>query len=373
MQLLVGSKVRLLSSFGQDGLDALAPALDRYSAALLARTGTRSTPIYPDDPDSVQSYGVAPATSGDGFALAEVLRQIFAATGSEFTSVLILGGPDLFPLVTIPNPVHALPGFQADPDTDIPTDNYYGAAGRLLKDVLAPALACGRLLPSGSSAADLVAALDRLTAMHANHPGSDGSLAVSAAIWSADTRSVVAPVAMPADIQLAPDYQIAAAGAPYRDLRKRFLHFNLHGFLSESAWRGEAAWGAPRCLNPESFRDNYVAGSVIFAENCYGAHIVGNTPDSSCARKAVAQGAASFAGSTTYAWGLSSLDDPLKLANADLLANLFWMGIHAGKRAGVALRDAKRQFLRQALAKGNVTQLEYKTLFQFLLLGDPCL
>lgn len=372
MQLLVASKIRWLASLGPDGVNAVAPALNRYCAAVQQHTGTAATIVYPDDPASVSSYRVGAAVSSDGYAMAQVLWQIFAAPGSDFTSVLILGGPDIFPLISVENPVRKLKGFQADPDAQILTDNYYGAVGQLLRDLLAPALAIGRLVPRTASAANMVAALDSLAGMYADRPLRQGSLAVSTDLWEADTDAVVAPIA--ADIRLAPDYQIPSSPpAPYEDLRKQNLHFNLHGFPDDSTWMGEADWGATQCIVPGSFRNQYVAGSVIFAENCYGAYIVDKSPDNSCARRALAQGAASFVGSTTYAWGHTSLDAPGKLANADLLGSLFWTGVKGGKRPGIALRDAKRQFLAQALAGTRIDELQYKTLFQFLLLGDPLL
>ena len=46
-------------------------------------------------------------------------------------------------------------------------------------------------------------------------------------------------------------------------------------------------------VSPGALQSQTVSGSVVFAENCYGAQIVGRTSADSCALALVRQGAAS--------------------------------------------------------------------------------
>jgi len=122
-------------------------------------------------------------------------------------------------------------------------------------------------------------------------------------------------------------------------------------------------------VTPDAFNRRFVSGSIVFAENCYGAQTTGRTPQNSCALRLVREGAA-FIGATGLAFG-SHLVPRMFLEDADCLARSFFShrcvatktsarpcGMHAGTTCRTRIPPASDPF-------------KQKTLLQFVLLGDP--
>ena len=119
-------------------------------------------------------------------------------------------------------------------------------------------------------------------------------------------------------------------------------------------------------VSPGILQSQTLSGSVVFAENCYGAQIAGRSFANSCALALARQGAA-FIGASGLAFG-SFLSPRMFLQDADALASSFFSECAAGATVGSALAKARSDYLSGGSPPDAFKQ---KTLLQFLLLGDP--
>jgi hypothetical protein len=154
------------------------------------------------------------------------------------------------------------------------------------------------------------------------------------------------------------------------DTDHEFLYFNLHGFDGAAEWKGydSVQERFVTAVTPDAFDREYVSGSIVFAENCYGAQTPGRTPSNSCALRLVQQGAA-FVGATGLAYG-SHLAPNFFLDDADALARSFWSELTAGVTLGESLRRARTAYYGDTNTP-ETNPFKRKTLLQFVLLGDP--
>jgi hypothetical protein len=164
---------------------------------------------------------------------------------------------------------------------------------------------------------------------------------------------------------------VAAANAV--ELDARFLYCNLHGFSGDPAWKGYDDVGRRfvTALSADSFSSDFIAGSFIYTEACYGLQTAGRTPASSCALAALAAGAAAVVGATGLAFGSLPPGGPANLIDADALARGFFQAaLGPNATAGGCLQQARDAFRSSA---SGLDSFARKTLLQFQLLGDPTL
>jgi hypothetical protein len=155
----------------------------------------------------------------------------------------------------------------------------------------------------------------------------------------------------------------------------RLGYFNLHGLVEAAEWygqadptenRGEADY--PVALRPEDIPGDGRVPQIIFAEACYGAHILGKTADEALALKFLQAGSQAVVGSTSTSYG--AIASPLTAA--DFLGFAFWSNIREGLPAGEALRRAKIALAREMSERqGYLDGEDQKTLISFVLYGDP--
>jgi len=298
-------------------------------------------------------------------ALGQLTRIPPAPNNSE-RSILILGDHRIFPYFEVPNPVQD----RIDPDPNVLTDNPYGSGGSQNPgDWLRPdLLPVGRIAAGVSdSAQDFCKLLDVQISLRKTRPIRAGYVEVTSRQWQNTSAFVMSALASPKRVYVSPDDRIAAPNASNLDCK--FLYCNLHGFLNQSAWQGfDPGTGSyVPALTPDAFAAQYLQGSIVFSEACYGLQTQGRNTSSSCALSLLAAGAA-VVGSTGLAFG-SSTPQPQTLIDADALARGFFNQSLQPKATLGSCLQAARLSLRQSAP--TLDAYLRKTLLEFQLLGDP--
>lgn len=349
----------LESRYGSDAYQEIREAITSFGNAAGAVT------LALDDPLEMKALGAGPAAGPDAGSILSSVRQLTSARRGA-TSLLILGGDEIVPYWQIRNPVTDR---GLDPDEQVLSDNPYGTTVDTWEEILAPSIPTGRLtdFPRGS-AQDFLDLLDMAKSNRQNRVNRSSSTAVVNADWLDFSKSAASSLPGPTDWHLAPGYRMNAASGS--DTDRECLYFNLHGFSGQAAWKGYDSVRSSfvTTVTPDAFDRENVSGTVVFAENCYGAETIGRTPSNSCALRLVQEGAA-IVGATGLAYG-SHLAPDLFLDDADLLAKYFWSAYDSGLPVGSALRQARAQYLASGRAL-DTNPFKKKTLLQFVLLGDP--
>ncbi len=367
MLLAFSSRDRLVAHFGADGFERVAAALDAYSDALYTKRIANRF-VFIDDPQSVNEYGIAPVKLGSWRDAAAGVRGVAKALdsqGYEVDNVVIVGGHRIIPFCDLPNPaLHR----SIDTDMNVWSDNPYGAFGAGVEaDFLEPEAAVGRIIDGGGrNPQSLVDNIEWVIRHHTNPRQLAGGCVFSNIEWGMESAKVAREIPGEITWRQSPGYRVTAANAG--DLERRYLYFNLHGFLNSPEWSGVDAQNARYvdAVRPGALRSCTLEGCRIVAENCYGAWVIGKTARNSCAVRAVAQGATTFLGATGLAYG-SYLSHQIQLGNAAVLARDFLRHNSAGASSGEALQRA-----RGRVAAG-ATVYDQKTALQFVLFGDPTL
>lgn len=382
MLLLASSRRNLTAALRADGVERVEHQIDFYRDAL-ASGGTPSLLVYVDDLASMAAFGLDPVASLDSNSIGGAIRSAVAAIaagGSDVAAIALIGGDAIIPFWRVLNPVTIR---TIDPDPVVLTDNPYGASDDRFESWLTPELPVGRFCSPDGSGPE---ALEELFKDAANNhwdgrnmatdnrieprqPFRQGSCAVVNDEWIDPSIKAGQSLTRPVTWRRAPEFRVVLENRC--DLNAKYLYFNLHGFSGEAGWKG---YDPKRdefitALSPESFSREHVRGSLLFAENCYGAEVAGRTPDNSCALRALAMGAGAFIGSTGLAFG-SFIAPETFLANADELAGFFFQHATSGTPAGPALTRARADYMLSA-RRNQLDPFEQKTALQFVLLGDP--
>lgn len=359
MMLMVTSRRALESGYGADGYTKIRSTLDAFAEAAGAKLSAL------DDRDDMSGFGVQPAVGTDAGSLLLSIRSLKRAIGG-IDSLLLIGGDNIIPFWQITNPVTDR---SIDPDAVVYTDNPYGTDTESLEQYLAPPLPLGRLPDfARGTVDDFVNLIASATDSRKSRAIRQGSTALVNAEWSDFSKGAAG--ALPSiDWHLSPGYSLNQT--TQADANREFLYFNLHGFDGKPDWQGydSVSDRFVTAATPAGFDRQYVSGSVVFAENCYGAQVSGRTATNSCALKLVNEGAA-FVGATGLAFG-SHIAPTFILEDADALAKSFWGEFAAsGSQLGASLAKARSDYLQGDSAISN-NPFKQKTLLQFVLLGDP--
>lgn len=360
MMLAVTVNQALRDRYGASGYQKICAALDAYAEA----AGVEGKNVIAlDDAGDMGAYGVAPALGREAGSLLLALRSLRQSL-PVIQSILLVGGDDIIPYCKISNPVDR----SVDADAVVLTDNPYGTNADTLEEYMAPPLAVGRLtdFPRGSTD-DFVQLINLATASRKARTARNRAAALVLIDWS--KYSSDAASSLPGmDWYYSPGFLLSKGTCS--DFDREYLYFNLHGFDGAAEWKGydSVRESFVTAVTPDAFDPQYVSGSVVFAENCYGAQTSGRTPRNCCALALVQAGAA-FVGATGLAYG-SHLAPNFFLDDADALASSFWAGLTSGVGLGEALRQARADYWTNT----NTPQsdpFKQKTLLQFILLGDP--
>lgn len=355
MMLAVTLKAPIQAASGTDGYAQIRSAIDTYVQGQGGKT------LALDDQAEAALIGIPPALSADAGSLLIAIRSAVSAVAGT-TSLLLMGNENVIPFFRLPNPVADR---NVDPDSTVPSDNPYGSCADTQAQYLAPPLPLGRIpFPVTGSAADALTYLEGANAYRAARLTRTGSAVITNADWSLFTQSAAASLPGPVDFHVSPGYQLTDPS----NIQRGFAYANLHGFSGDGEWKGyDSVQGQffP-VVSPSALQIQTLSGSVVFAENCYGAQIAGRTPANSCALALARQGAA-FIGASGLAFG-SFLSPRMFLQDADALASSFFSECATGATVGSALAKARADYLSDG---SSTDAFKQKTLLQFLLLGDP--
>lgn len=390
--VILSARQPLLNKFGPEGLAQVETALNALLESVAQAHRLAGALMWVDDPASLRPWGLEPVEASNAWAVKALVAQwqaVCQQRGDSLAALLIVGGADVIPFHHLPNPTE-------DADADIPSDNPYAARD---DNYLAPDWPVSRL-PFGvnQSAAEVAHILHTWAGEHrALRPPAPepwllrlfrwlarlferplppaltaASFGYSANVWHEAARAVFAVIGPPADLLTCPplDTQQLGALAP-----ARLSYFNLHGLEDSPEWYGQRAPSDPNhlpeypvALRPADVRNSGHAPRLVFSAACYGANVWRKTVDEALCLRFLHCGTLAVVGSTKIAYGAVSAP----LLGADLLGRLFWQNIVGGASAGVALQQAKTQFIREMHARqGYLDAEDQKTLLSFVLYGDP--
>lgn len=367
--LILASRHRLWQRYGPDGVFAVERAVGELVDALALR-GLGGTLVYTDDSPILARLAILPPDPDRPESVARLVRQVAARLGEggeRLRYVLILGDDGVVPFDRPENPV-------PDDEGPLASDQIYAADPDA---PLRPLRAVGRIPDAGLGL--LVGALHAAAEAHRRlaataRPRAEGAFGYSASVWKRAARGVFAALGDPARLRLSPPLALGEAPRPGAG-GPRLHYYNLHGLVDSPDWFGQRDPAFPADYDPfpVALRPSDLApapGSLVFSEACYGAHLAGRAVRDSIALTALAQGVTGLVGATGVAYG--GLDG--RLVAADLLAYRFWRALAAGKAAGEALAQAKRELVAEAMARqGYLDAEDEKAVLNFVLYGDPSL
>jgi hypothetical protein len=391
--VIFSTKRGLQAKYGRAGFAMLDAAMQELSEAIRRRPEWGSFVFFADDPTCTTQVGVKPAQAEDAWSLKLALTDLdkaLAEKGAMIGALLIVGGPEVVPFHSLPNPTD-------DPDADVPSDNPYATRD---ENYFIPEWPVGRL-PDEDNAfpVTLLGSLQSMINFH-NHNSlrslrwwqrigiwlsnlfkpqrsfTAGSFGYSAEVWRKASLEVFQPIGSPKDLVTSPPIDLEEKGAPSDlDLRGRLGYFNLHGLADTGEWYGQRdpsngsrGTDYPVALRTQDVLNGGRSPEIIFSEACYGAYIFQKTAQNSLALKFLSSGCRALVASTVMSYG--SISTPLNAA--DLLGTAFWKNLREGLCAGEALRRAKIHLAGEMHERqGYLDGEDQKTLISFVLYGDP--
>ncbi len=297
-------------------------------------------------------------------------------------ALLIVGGPQVVPFHSLPNPVD-------DVDVDVTSDNPYATSD---ENYFIPSWPVGRLPGSkGNDPKPLINQINNITKNRGQKQVAGFSFSswlvnmlrryrqkqsfgYTAEVWRRASNSVYRPIGNPDTLVISPPTGTDLIGK-YQKQGTKMAYYNLHGLEDGSEWYGQRdpletpnGEDYPVALRPQDVVNSGHAPEIVYSEACYGAHIEGKGVEDAISLKFLASGTQAVVGSTRTSYG--SITTPL--ISADLLGRLFWNYLQEGYPAGPALQRAKIELARQMDSRqGYLDGEDQKTLIEFVLYGDP--
>ena len=390
--VILSSREGLVGQYGPQTASVIDEELRRLAGQVRKRRGWTASIYYPDDAECTSRYGLTPVNPRAAWKIKHALMDLddaLAKRGEMIGALLIVGGDSVIPFHRLPNPTD-------DPDGEVFSDSPYATRDA---NYFVPEWPVGRL--PGEAGPDAGLLLDEIRETQRYHSergkgklligkdwlvwirGSLGrliptnpkpSFGYTAAVWRRSSLAVFRPIGAPHTVLASPPI---ASGTikPRQILGASLGYYNLHGLEDSPAWYGQRDPFEPGiypdypvALSPADLHKNGRAPRFIFSEACYGGLIHGKKESDSLALKFLAMGSLGVVASTCMAYG--SLNTPL--IAADLLGNLFWQHLKAGRSAGEALMRAKVDLVKEMNRRqGYLDGEDQKTLISFTLYGDP--
>ena len=322
---------------------------------------------------------LGPVMDVSGLNRASIHAKIAALPATE--SVLIVGGYDLVPTFVLNNPTLHIEQQQegdAGADKNIPSDGPFGGTPGNKAQQLVPTRPVARVPDGSAAAADDFIAVLKTIAMKPHTPAS----AFQEAAKEFDKPALDVAKAMQISVPLmeSPPEVDTDPTLPSKVKGRGRIHILLHGANYSPDWAN--LWGHASGsqdwlvgLSSQILKNAALVGSVVTFSSCYAAMIdlgfkkapvrdATNQVSMACLRS----GAKAVFAVTRSNWigNTGALFGPG-------LATQVWKGLLAGKKAGQALIDAKRQLASDAMTSGTQDDLPYvyKTLAQAQLYGNP--
>jgi Flp pilus assembly protein TadD len=386
--IVVSSKTRLLQESGEDGFARVDEAIDKLVAAVRKRPGWSAHKIYVDEPGSLKPFGLSPVDPSNAWQvklrLADLDRSL-ADQEKMIGALLIIGGDSIIPFHKLPNPTD-------DEDDEVPSDNPYATTD---ENYFAPEWSVGRL---PSDQADLLskqlrtAAAEHELAAKPAEPMADfrrwleanfgkffgigsNALGYTASVWKRSSIAVFKSIGEPGSMLASPP--VASPRLPTHATKPTTLsYYNLHGLEDAPEWYGQrdpirdrgSDEEFPVALRIDDVVNSGRAPKIVFTEACYGASVIGKSPESALALRFLDKGSHAVVGSTKVSYG--SVTPPL--IAADLLGLRFYENINSQLPVGEALRRAKLSLASEMHKRqGYLDGEDQKALISFVLYGDP--
>lgn len=357
----------LQAKYGDAGVARIGKAL-RALVAADKRRGLATTVIHLDDAAEMAPYGGPTPATADARAVKQAIDRI--ATVAQPHYLLLLGGPDVMPMVPITNPAYSGP--EGDSDRHVPSDLPYACEAPYSTNpnrFLGPTRVVGRLPDLiGADKPTLLTQLINAAARSKPRPRSDyqSSFGLSTEAWAKSTAlSLTNTFGHANNLLTSPP-----KGPKWTDtqLAARVHFINCHGGDSVPEYYGQPTDKDefPLAHHAKHLRGKVSAGTVVAAECCYGAQLY--DPADAAGQKGIAlayleDGASAVFGSTTIAYGPCEGN-----GSADLVCQYFIQQVLNGSSLGRAVLEARQKF---AGARTHLDPYDLKTLMQFYLLGDP--
>ena len=364
-KVVIALHAALEAKYGAAGIARIGKALKELGAAD-KRRGLTTVVIHLDDADEMAGYGGNIGQAADARAVKGAIDRI--ATAAQPHYLLLLGGPDVMPMVPLLNPAHGGP----DGDTDklVPSDLPYACEAAYSTDAnrfLGPTRVVGRLPDlMGARQPALLTQLIRASARAKPHPRADyqANFGLTAQAWVKSTElSLTNTFGDAKGLLTSPPkgpHWSAAQLAP----RVHFI--NCHGADEMPEYYGQPpdVEDFPIAHQTKSLRGKISAGTIVAAECCYGAQLYDpGSGEQGIALTYLEDGAAGVFGSTTIAYGPSEGN-----GSADLICQFFVQQVLNASSLGRAALEARQKF---AGSRTHLDPFDLKTLAQFYLLGDP--
>lgn len=387
--IVLTSRSRMLQKVGEGAFATIDQTIMKLVEAVRRRPGWTAYRIYPDDPSTLEPFGVSPCDPGNAWQIKLRIADLDAALakrGEMIGALYIVGGNDVVPFHRLPNPTD-------DSDDEVPSDNPYSTGD---ENYFLPEWPVGRL-PIEQDETLLCKLLEASIAYHQQTGRPAGSfhrlsnwlrrrlsrlinpnartLGYTASIWKKASLAVYKAIGDPRSMISSPP--VEAARLPAGAIRPIHLsYFNLHGLEDSPEWYGQrdpmrdqqVKIEFPVALRPQDVVNSGRAPRVVFSEACYGANVIGKGIDTALSLKFLASGTRAIVGSTKISYG--SITPPL--IAADLLGRQFWQNLNSRLPVGEALRRAKLQLASEMHKRqGYLDGEDQKTLIAFVLYGDP--
>ncbi len=395
MYIITSVKSNLIKQYGKSTADVIEKEMQKLATTFQKRSGWGAIVFMPDVAKRMASLGISVLETIDPWKLKLAisdLDKVLAKRGEMIGALLIVGGQEVFPFHSLPNPTD-------DSDAEVLSDNPYAT---LDSNYFIPEWPVGRMPgETGTDAGLLLEQLRNTISAHekalANSSwtrrfsnwlkqfGENPILMLSpqrkshnfgftAAIWRRSSLAAFRPIGEGKNLAISPP-EFSGSISSEKISTARMGYFNLHGLPDAAEWFGqrdvlEVKTGPdyPIALSQRDLIKSGRSPEVVYSEACYGALINGKSTADSMALKFIDINTRTFIGSTCVSYG--SVNTPL--IGADLLGNYFWKFLLNGLTSGEALMRAKIELVREMNKRqGYLDGEDQKTLISFVLYGDP--
>ncbi len=394
-------KANLIQVYGKEGFEKIHKAMGELAKVSRAETEI----VFIDEAASVKAHKIDPVKESNPEKIQKAIETLCKQYDTEY--LLLVGGNRIIPFHQLKDPTN--------PNEIVYSDAPY--ADIYFDDLRSPDISMGRMPDGGVKDPTLL--LNQLQTAINYFKGvvkeTVDTTGVSAKSWEkvsmrlydklkGETELILTPeyglgTNVPEHINLAilrpekwqyerPDSVTKAVIEHVSSLIKhkidpqlltgrKLLYFNIHGDDRVDPWMGDMMTSKkiegeecimivyPDIVKPWVIKEAKVTNAIVFTEACYGAYTIDKTPETSNALCFLNQGVLCLVGSTAVAYGEPRKQYPRW---ADVLAKYFFDFIKRKYEVGTAFQMAKQRYVG---TERPFNREDLKTMFEFLLLGDP--